>query len=281
MRCKVFVLVSLMSLVAMAQPPADRHRSLGRHYHNWERLKSWAGEYPISERGSIFNDLEFHQVLLGLVGEADLKSIIENFTQAEVIDIVHGYLVLQSAKTDSTPPAVLVFRLRDGKAYTALYTFFGIVLYARTSVPVGDPPLLTCLPDPEEEQPPAPHLQNLQRLKTWANEYPISKKGSIFNDQDVHHALLDLLGDANYKRLIEDFALADPIDIIRGHIFLQGMTGHSNPRRETAMVALRLNDGKAHIAFHSHKKSILFPIAEEPVDLPRCISESMKTGDRW
>jgi len=281
MYSKVLAFVLLTSLVATAQPSAHRHRSAGRHHHNWERLKSWAGEYPISERGSIFNDPEFHQALLDLVGEADLKSMIEDFARAEVIDIIHGYLVLQTAKNDSTPEEVLVFRLRDGKAYTALYTFFRIVLYARTSMPVGEPALLTCLPDPEQEQPVAPHPQNLERLKTWANEYPISKKGNIFNDQDAHQALLDLLGDANYKRLIEDFALADPINVIRGHIFLQGMTDHSNPRRETAMVALRLSDGEAHVAFHSRKKSTLFPMGEESVDLPRCISESLRTGDRW
>jgi hypothetical protein len=119
----------------------------------------------------------------------------------------------------------------------------------------------------------------LQRLKRWAGEYPLSNTGDIFDDPEVRQALLEVLGNADYGRLLEDFGVEaqNPISIIRGYLFFQGSPDDSIGRPELAYVAIRLIDGKAHVAFYSNQEFELYPMTVDS-GLPRCLVEEIADG---
>jgi hypothetical protein len=98
------------------------------------------------------------------------------------------------------------------------------------------------------EQPSPQHPANWARLKVWTNEYPLSKKRSIFKDAELHRALLSLLGDSDYKRMMKDFELAIPIQVIGGYLVIQGSVYRSFPFQEV-FILLGLNDASIRVAF--------------------------------
>jgi hypothetical protein len=284
---KVLTFVLLASLVATAQRPSHRHRSAGPLPRNWDRLKSWAGEYPISEKGNIFNDPEVHRALFDLLGHKNYQRLLKDFAQAEVIDVTQNYLVLQGVTTDATLRAVVALRLDDASAHVGFYSNGEFEVHGAIPNPRHVPPLLGpvpplqfCLPDPiAEARPAGPHPHNLQRLKRWAGEYPLSNTGDVFDDPEVRQALLDVLGNADYGRLLEDFGVEvqNPISMIRGYLFFQGSPDDSIGRSELAYVAIRLIDGKAHVAFYSNQEFELYPMTVDN-GLPRCLVEEIAGG---
>ena len=85
-------------------------------------------------------------------------------------------------------------------------------------------------------------------LKKWANEYPLDNttkpKADFFALPEIRRSLLKLLGVQNLKRLIKDFGMVTPINLIDGYLILEGVTSNRTPddEVENAIVAVNIND---------------------------------------
>src|SRR4051812_44214112 len=67
--------------------------------------------------------------------------------------------------------------------------------------------------------------RNLNHLKTWAYESPLSDvrpRRDLFALPEVKSRLLALLGPAKYKRIYEWSVLVKPMDIIDGYLIAKG-----------------------------------------------------------
>jgi len=85
-------------------------------------------------------------------------------------------------------------------------------------------------------------------LKKWANEYPLDDttkpKTNFFALPEIRQPLLKLLGSQNFRRLMKDFGMVTPINLIDGHLILEGVTSNRTPESEVenAIVAVNIND---------------------------------------
>ncbi len=116
----------------------------------------------------------------------------------------------------------------------------------------------------------------LDHLKKWANEYPIDNaskpRKNFFQLREIREPLLKLLGKQGFERLINSFGLVEPIDLIRGHLVLEGAADlHVSPIEEHAVVAVKLSDGTMHVAFNRAGKIEWFSTQGKHTDLPRDI----------
>jgi hypothetical protein len=87
-----------------------------------------------------------------------------------------------------------------------------------------------------------------RHLKKWANEYPLDytakPKINFFALPEIHQPLLKLIGPKNLKRLMKDFGMVTPINLIDGYLILEGVTSNRTPDNEVenAIVAVNIND---------------------------------------
>lgn len=87
-----------------------------------------------------------------------------------------------------------------------------------------------------------------RHLKTWANEYPLDyttkPKTNFFALPEIRQRLLKLLGTQNFKRLMKDFGMVSPINLIDGYLILEGVTSNRTQENEVenAIVAVNIND---------------------------------------
>jgi hypothetical protein len=85
-------------------------------------------------------------------------------------------------------------------------------------------------------------------LKKWANEYPLDyttkPKTNFFELPEIRQPLLKLLGTQNFRRLIKDFGMVTPINLIDGYLIIEGVTSNRTPENETenVIVAVNIND---------------------------------------
>jgi hypothetical protein len=85
-------------------------------------------------------------------------------------------------------------------------------------------------------------------LKKWANEYPLDytakPKTNFFALPEIRRPLLKLLGTQNFKRLMKDFGMVTPINLIDGYLILEGVTSNRTPENEVenVIVAVNMND---------------------------------------
>ena len=127
----------------------------------------------------------------------------------------------------------------------------------------------------------AGHLSSLEHLKTWADEYPVSGKRNIFKDPALHRALLNLLGDADYQRLIEDFSHSAPIEIIDGYFVMHSVVDTSNPRQEIAFVAFWMYYDVVFVAFKSQFGAEWRIPKNEIRDMPMCVMRMVNKLGPW
>jgi hypothetical protein len=85
-------------------------------------------------------------------------------------------------------------------------------------------------------------------LKRWANEYPIDyttkPKTNFFDLPEIRQRLFNLLGRRNVRRLMKDFGMVTPSNLIEGYLILEGVTSNRTPESEieNAIVAVNIND---------------------------------------
>lgn len=85
-------------------------------------------------------------------------------------------------------------------------------------------------------------------LKKWANEYPLDyttkPKTNFFALPEIRQPLLKLLGTQNFRRLMKDFGMVTPVNLIDGYLILEGVTSNRTPENEVenTIVAVNLND---------------------------------------
>jgi hypothetical protein len=85
-------------------------------------------------------------------------------------------------------------------------------------------------------------------LKKWANETPIDyttkPKINFFTLPEIHQPLLKLLGTQNLRRLMKDFGMVVPINLIDGYLVLEGVTSNRTleDKEENVIVAVNIND---------------------------------------
>ncbi len=85
-------------------------------------------------------------------------------------------------------------------------------------------------------------------LKKWANEYPLDyttkPKTNFFALPEIRRPLLRLLGTQNLRRMMKDFGMVTPINLIGGYLILEGVTSNRTPATEVenVIVAVNIND---------------------------------------
>jgi hypothetical protein len=85
-------------------------------------------------------------------------------------------------------------------------------------------------------------------LKKWANEYPLDytakPKINFFALPEIRQPLVKLLGTQNFKRLMKDFGMVTPMNLIDGYLIIEGVTSNRTPDNEieNAIVAVNIND---------------------------------------
>ena len=127
MYCKMLLSILLMAVFCQAQQPATHPHPKVHRFHNWERLKSWAGDYPMPPvgfgpgKGNIFKDPEVHRALLKLLGKSNYKRLMSDFQALAPIDVVQGYLVIEGLPnprlTGRTESTLVIFRLINREVY--------------------------------------------------------------------------------------------------------------------------------------------------------------------
>jgi hypothetical protein len=85
-------------------------------------------------------------------------------------------------------------------------------------------------------------------LKKWANEYPLDyttrPKINFFALPEIRRPLLKLLGTQNFNRLLKDYGMVFPINLIDGYLTIEGVTSNRTPENEAenVIVAVNIND---------------------------------------
>ncbi len=85
-------------------------------------------------------------------------------------------------------------------------------------------------------------------LKKWANEYPVDyttkPKTNFFGLPEIRQRLFKLLGRRNLSRLMKDFGMVTPVNLIDGYLILEGVTSNRTPESEieNAIVAVNISD---------------------------------------
>ena len=123
---KMWLPILLIGMFAYSQQPPAK-RPYAYHSNNWERLKSWAGEYPMPPvgfgpgKGNIFKDPDVARALLKLLGKSNYKRLMSDFQALAPIDVVQGYLVIEGLPnprmTGRTESALVIFRLSNREVY--------------------------------------------------------------------------------------------------------------------------------------------------------------------
>ena len=85
--------------------------------------------------------------------------------------------------------------------------------------------LVTCFGVAGYAQTPQFRRRSLEHLRTWAGRYPTEGEGKrrveILKLPEIRQPLLKLLGAKRYQRLLENYFMEVPIDLIEQHLLIR------------------------------------------------------------
>lgn len=122
-----------------------------------------------------------------------------------------------------------------------------------------------------------------EHLTVWANEHPVSAERNIFSDPELHQALMNLLGNDDYKRLMDNFKRAWPADVIEGYLVLHGANDNfTSSEHVFVIIWLGIADSHVKVVFKTQYGEDWRPTSQyDRPNVQPCILRMIRETGPW